>query len=44
MQYLKSAFSAFYDIKIQPQLGDIFEILLITEPTGKLASLDLYPK
>jgi hypothetical protein len=27
MQYLKSAFSAFYDIKIQPQLGDIFEVL-----------------
>ena len=27
MQYLKSAFSAFYDRKIQPQLGDIFEVL-----------------
>ena len=27
MQYLKSAFSAFYDKKIQPQLGDIFEVL-----------------
>ena len=27
MQYLKSAVSAFYDRKIQPQIGDIFEVL-----------------
>jgi hypothetical protein len=27
MQYLKSAISAFYDKKIQPQTGDIFEVL-----------------
>ena len=27
MQYLKSAISAFYDRKIQPQVGDIFELL-----------------
>jgi hypothetical protein len=27
MQYLKSAISAFYDRKIQPQVGDIFEVL-----------------
>jgi hypothetical protein len=27
MQYLKSAVSAFYDKKIQPQVNDIFEIL-----------------
>jgi hypothetical protein len=27
MQYLKSAISAFYDKKIQPQVNDIFEIL-----------------
>jgi hypothetical protein len=27
MQYLKSAVSAFYDRKIQPQTGDIFEVL-----------------
>jgi len=27
MQYLKSAVSAFYDRKIQPQVGDVFEIL-----------------
>lgn len=27
MQYLKSAISVFYDRKIQPQLGDVFEIL-----------------
>lgn len=27
MQYLKSAISAFYDRKIQPQVGDVFEVL-----------------
>jgi len=27
MQYLKSAVSAFYDRKIQPQVGDVFEVL-----------------
>jgi hypothetical protein len=27
MQYLKSAISAFYNRKIQPQTGDIFEVL-----------------
>ncbi len=27
MQYLKSAVSAFYDREIQPQIGDIFEVL-----------------
>jgi hypothetical protein len=27
MQYLKSIISAFYDKRIQPQVGDIFELL-----------------
>jgi hypothetical protein len=27
MQYLKSVISAFYDRRIQPQIGDIFQIL-----------------
>ena len=27
MQYLKSAISVFYDKRIQPRLGDVFEIL-----------------